>query len=421
MSMTNPLSKAAVGISMHNGLELTRRCLSALDPQKLTRFETLLADVRLASSTARRARLALVCWSGSAGGAEFFSADLAVALRANGVDPGVVIVGADGPVSDRLDVVGIPRSTLRLRRGSQVLLHPRQLAKAVTAAGEDGAILQSDGYLAAALRVGGYAGPIVAVQHGAVLLRASLPLWRRLLREVDQLSGIGAIDALVAVSHHALRTASRHPHPRRMLTIHNGVDVHRFRPSDRRARSAGLTVGFAGRLIRGKGADVLLHALAAIGDLSVQTEIAGDGPERSSLESLARRLGIAAHVRFRGFVDDMPAFWRACDVAVVASHTESFGLVAIEAMASGLPVVATANGALPEIVTHGRTGTIVPVDDPVSLAKALEAYATDPGLRDEQGRRGRADCELRFGINRCARAYMKVFGSLSACPEGVDR
>jgi glycosyltransferase involved in cell wall biosynthesis len=369
---------------------------------------------------ARPLRLALVCWTGNMGGAEVFAADLAVALRAKGIAPGVVIAGRDGPITDRLDAAGIPRRTLGLRRGSQVLLHPRRLAAAVAAAGEDGAILQSDGYLAAALRVGGYRGRIVAVQHGAALLRTWMPAWRRILREADQLSGLRAIDALVAVSDSALRVAARHPHPSRMLVIHNGIDVERFRQRPPSAQEAGLVVGFAGRLIEGKGADVLLRALAHIPDDTLRAEIAGDGPERSELELLARRLGIAPRVRFRGLVTDMPSFWQECDVAVVPSrppHVESFGIVAIEAMASGLPVVATANGALPEIVDDGRTGTIVPAGDPDALATALDAYAAHPYRRVEEGRHGRADCERRFGIERSARAYVDLFGAIRADEE----
>jgi glycosyltransferase involved in cell wall biosynthesis len=374
-----------------------------------------LRRARTTGTPARRLRLALVCWSGHVGGAETFAVDLGIALQANSVDPSAVIVGADGPVSDRFGAAGIPCSTLRLRRGSHVTLHPRLLAKAVTAAGGDGAILQSDGYLAAALRAGGYRGRIVAVQHGAVMQRPGVPMWRRIVREVDQLSGIFALDALVTVSNSAMRTALRHPHPRRTLSIYNGVDLGRFQPAENRAVRSGFTVAFAGRLIRGKGADVLLRALARMADSSTKAEIAGDGPERSSLESLAQRLGISARVRFRGVLADMPAFWRACDVAVVPSRQpliESFGLTAVEAMSSGLPVIAARNGALPEIVADGRTGTIVPEADPVSLAAALDAYAADPQLRAEHGRRGRVDCEHRFDIDRCARAYLELFHSL---------
>jgi glycosyltransferase involved in cell wall biosynthesis len=356
-----------------------------------------------------------VCWSGHVGGAETFFADLAIALRSRGVDPGAVIVGPDGPVSSRFDAAGIRRTTLWFERGSRVLRRPRRFAEAVTCAGEDGAILQTDGYLAAALRAGGYPGTIIAVQHGAVMHRPWLSLRRRLIRELDQLSGVWALDALVAVSNSAMRVALRHPHPRRTLSIYNGVDVRRFRPIERSIDNSGLIVGFAGRLINGKGTEVLLYALRQIEDQSLTVEIAGDGPERRALESLTHRLGITSRVRFRGLVADMPAFWQGCDIAAVPSHpphVESFGLVAVEAMAAGLPVVAASNGALPEIVQDGRSGTIVPENDPASLAEALEMYAADRECRARHGREARADCEQRFGIDRCASAYVELLHAL---------
>jgi len=325
-----------------------------------------------------------VCWSARVGGAEVLAADLAVALRERGAEPGVVVVGADGPIRDRLEAASIPSTTLGLARGSHVLLHPRRLARAVADAGKDGAILQSDGYLAAALRAGGYRGRIVAVQHGAVLLRPWMPARRRILRELDQLSGVPALDALVVVSESSRRTALRHPHPRRMTTIHNGIDLRRFRVRPPEAQRGGLVVGFAGRLIEGKGAAILLHALARIHDESMSAEIAGEGPARGGLESLAHRLGIATRVRFRGLVGDMSAFWQGCDLAVVPSHpphVESFGIVAIEAMASGLPVVAAGAGGVTDLVEDGRTGMLFPPEDGAAMAWQVERVLADQRLQ----------------------------------------
>src|SRR5262249_59156644 len=118
------------------------------------------------------------------------------------------------------------------------------------------------------------------------------------VRELDQLSGLWAIDALVAVSDTALKAARHHPHPERTLRIYNGVDLKRFRPACQRTPRGPIVIGFAGRLVRGKGADVLVRSLARSSDLSITALVAGDGPDRTLLEALARRTGIASQVVF---------------------------------------------------------------------------------------------------------------------------
>lgn len=367
------------------------------------------------ATTGRRLRLAFVLWSGNIGGAEMLSAELATAIRTQNVDVSALIVGQGRQISRRLEANGISFCALGFRRGSRVLVHPRRLARAATRLGSDGVVLQGGGYLAAALRAGGYRGRIVAVEHGALMNRMQLPAWRRAFRVLDHLSGVWAVDALVAVSDSAMLSVRDHPHPEEILCIYNGVDVERFRPldADPSARRH-LTIGFAGRLIEGKGADDLIRSLTAMESGAAVVRIAGDGPERRQLKALARDLGTEERVSFVGTCLDMPAFWRGCDVAVVPSrrpHIESFGLVAAEAMACGLPVVATANGALPELVEDGHTGMIVPESEPRALAAALDAYVASPELRILHGRRGRARAEDRFSIDRCAQAYVELFRS----------
>jgi D-inositol-3-phosphate glycosyltransferase len=103
----------------------------------------------------------------------------------------------------------------------------------------------------------------------------------------------------------------------------------------------------------------------------------------------------------------MPEFWNSVSVAVVPSHRESFGLVALEALACGVPVVATAVGGLPEIVVDGETGILVPPRDPESLAKALLALLTDEQRRQRlaDGARRRAE---RFSLNRRSRNLLQL-------------
>ncbi|HEY4928811.1 MAG TPA: glycosyltransferase [Acidimicrobiales bacterium] len=168
-----------------------------------------------------------------------------------------------------------------------------------------------------------------------------------------------------------------------LVVLPLGVDVERFRPIDRGPPSARLRVGFVGRLIPHKGVDVLLEAVTPDDRLSV--DIYGDGPEAGNLSALAGRLGITHRVSFHGHVDEseLPALYPGLDVLAVPSvpvpgWIEQFGRVVVEAQASGVPVVASASGALPEVV--GDRGLLVPPGDSVALRAALGRLLDEPGL-----------------------------------------
>jgi glycosyltransferase involved in cell wall biosynthesis len=170
------------------------------------------------------------------------------------------------------------------------------------------------------------------------------------------------------------------------------------------------------RLVPGKGVDDLLIASTSILGQGGRLRIAGDGSERTKLEVLAMQLGVRSQVEFLGWVVDPNAFWSSCDVAVVPSHelVESFGLAALEAMASGRPVVATRNGGLSELVAEDEVGLIVPPGDTGALAAALQRYMDDAGLRTAHGLAARTRSEARFDIRRCARSYLALFDDREA-------
>ena len=143
-------------------------------------------------------------------------------------------------------------------------------------------------------------------------------------------------------------------------------------------------------------------------------KIAGAGDQALQLRALARDLGISDQVGFEGVVENMPAFWSACDVAVVPTRRpllESFGLTACEAMACGVPVVVTANGALSEVVSDGATGVVVPEGSPSVLSRVLDDYVADRALREAHGRAGRARCLEQFDIAASASEYAQLFGA----------
>lgn len=362
-------------------------------------------------------RIAAVLWSGTIGGAETFTADLCRAMRDLGASPEILFVTSGEPLSARLDAAALPHSSLGLSRGRKVIRHPRTLAKAVTALGPDGALVSDGGYLAAALRIGGYRGPIVAVVHSATVELGEMTLRDRLVGPLHRGAGFWASDIDVAVSDFVLHHLRGRFRRGRLVRIYNGVDLDLYRNHSRFIDSP-PKIGSAGRLIRGKGVDVLLRSFAAAGVAreGVQLRIAGDGPARYELQRLAVELRLAGVVEFIGWTVDMPSFWRDCDIAVIPSDgcVESFGMSAVEAMACARPLVVTASGALPELVDDGVTGLVVPRGDARALREALVTLIRDPEKRQAVGRAARARCEQQFDILDCAATYLDLFHEVRA-------
>ena len=144
---------------------------------------------------------------------------------------------------------------------------------------------------------------------------------------------------------------------------------------------------FVGRLVPYKGVDVLLDAMAGLNAVAL---IVGEGPQRTSLEAQADRLGVTNRVRFLGAVTDqeLAALYRACDVFVLPSVTrqEAFGVVQLEAMAAGKPVVSTDLGTgVGWVNRHGETGYVVPPRDSRALEQAIRGLLDDPDLRRSMG------------------------------------
>jgi glycosyltransferase involved in cell wall biosynthesis len=358
--------------------------------------------------------ITFVLWSGDLGGAQSLTAELASAMRRRGLRVSVVFVTRSEPLSQHLESLDVPFAALGLSRGRAVLRHPRKIARLVEEMGGDCALVISSGYLAAALRVGGYGGAILAVEHGTILQVEGLPFVRRLIRRLDRASGLWACDSEIAVSEFVRGVLVRRRHVEPLLCIQNGVDLERFRPASAdpaRARSDELVVGCAARLVPGKGVADLLRGLAlGPGSERVVVQVAGEGPERPALEALAAALGLDERARFLGYVPDMPAFWRSCDVASVPTRelVESFSIAAVEAMACAIPVIATRRGALPDVVVDGVTGTLVDAGDVDGLGAAIGAYASEPALRQAHGAAARERCEELYGIERTAAAYARV-------------
>jgi glycosyltransferase involved in cell wall biosynthesis len=229
----------------------------------------------------------------------------------------------------------------------------------------------------------------------------------------------------IAISDHVAQFIREARIPRledAVQVIPHGVDVHGPVSERRRDRSrtalklgrADIAVGIASRLIPGKGHALLLDAFAraAERDPRLRLLIAGDGPLRSPLEGYAGRRIQAGRVHFLGFVDDIESFMNACDFLVFPTLPElgeGFGLAALEAMAAGRPVVATAVASVPEIVVHEETGLLIEPADPMQLCDGMVTLAENPGLRKRMGMNAAERARDRFSAVRMVEATRAVY------------
>jgi glycosyltransferase involved in cell wall biosynthesis len=171
--------------------------------------------------------------------------------------------------------------------------------------------------------------------------------------------------------------------------------------------------GFVGRLTRQKGVDVLLRAFARVEKEipSARLVLAGDGPERKSLVALARSLGLR-RVAFLGWRSNAADVLADVDLLAMPSRWEGFGLVALEAMALGKPVVASNVSALPEIVVPGETGLLVPREGAAELADALQVLLSDRERAERMGRAGRARAKKEFTVKGMAQRTAEIYRDL---------
>jgi glycosyltransferase involved in cell wall biosynthesis len=140
----------------------------------------------------------------------------------------------------------------------------------------------------------------------------------------------------------------------------------------------------------------------------VRLRILGDGDLQSDLRALAQRLSITDAVSFEGFSLDTPAFLANTDVYVISSLSEGLPLTLLEAMAAGVPVVATAVGGIPEVIDKAKSGWVCPPNNPEALADAMRQALLAPDLATI-GARGRAAAKKSFSIQRMARDYEDLY------------
>ena len=195
--------------------------------------------------------------------------------------------------------------------------------------------------------------------------------------------------------------------PARVALVYNGVDadgIASAAPAALGLPADALAIGFAGRLDPQKGADLLPDIWERIHPRlpNAHLVIVGQG---SCEKEMRRRMEGSPRVHWLGFRRDVPAILRALDLLVVPSRTEAFGLAAAEAMAAGVPVVASTAGGLPEVVMDGETGVLVPPEDPAAVAEAVVSLAGDADARRRLGDAGRERVRRHFSLDAVLDGY----------------
>jgi len=231
---------------------------------------------------------------------------------------------------------------------------------------------------------------------------------RRLVTSADWVSCV-SVSVLTATRMMLPNTACR------SSVVYNGLDIPAVVPKGAPADVPQLLC--LGRLKARKGFDLALTAFASIIQRfpQVRLVVAGDGPERPSLERQAARLGIAGVVDFIGWVDpgDIPKVVAKATAVVMPSRHEPFGLVALDAALMARPIVASRVGGLAEVVTHRETGLLVEPEDSAGVAEALAFLLENHDLAAEMGRVARERAQEVFSWNRCVSGYDELYQKLA--------
>jgi glycosyltransferase involved in cell wall biosynthesis len=374
----------------------------------------VLASKRDVRPTVRRRKIAVYVPALVGGGAERVAAVLASGLFAAGHEATLIVDFEASRNNDFVDP-NVERVTLAGSHGTDVTRLARFLAERrpdiALAIGASTNVKLVLAHLLARAR-SHTPTQIILSYHGSstigrgLLGWAAYPLAPLLTRYAARTVSVS--DALTA---HLVR--DWHGANARIARIYNPVPIDRAKPAvDEAALMARPPAVIAvGRLSAEKDFPTLIRAMANLARSDARLVICGEGPEREALQSLAQRLGFADRLELRGYVADPWSAYAQARCFALCSQSEAFGNVVVEALASGLPVVATDCGGPAETLDGGRFGALVPVGDAAALGDAITHALDHPGDPAPRIRRAR-----EFSTERIVARYLALFESvLSAC------
>lgn len=221
----------------------------------------------------------------------------------------------------------------------------------------------------------------------------------------------------VVVADH-LRDCFNIPH-HRCMTIHNGIQISEQLADELEHKitddSKAPVIGWVGRMVPVKGLSTLLKAVAEIAwTPSPALLLVGDGPERLSLELLARTLGISERVHFQGFVENARPLYKQMDLFALPSHHEGIPIALLEALGAGLPVVASSVGGIPQVLGSSGAGVLIDSTSPSVWGKAITELLKDRHKMEVLGKCARRHIETNFSVEGMADRYVAMYESISA-------
>jgi glycogen synthase len=254
--------------------------------------------------------------------------------------------------------------------------------------------------------------PLVVTLQGELTMDANQLFQRQESARELYRDALASADTITACSQQTLNQAEEFfgrklAHKARV--VFNGVRLEDFQSALPVSRPRPFIFAI-GRHVPQKGFDILLRAFAQAGAATHDLLIAGDGPERAALESLAKKLKLGSAIEFLGNVDHPTAvnYYSGCSFFVLPSRHEPMGIVNLEAMAAGKAVIAAKVGGVPELVLDGQTGLLVPPENPTALADVMTKLTTDSDLRQRLGAAGRRRVEM-FSWSALADQYEKIY------------
>lgn len=340
----------------------------------------------------------------------------------------VAVACPDGELGSRLDQAGVYRIPISGKDVSfSVKLIP-ELCRAIAREKPD--VVHTHSSLSARIASRMLRVPVVYTKHNLVRIPGPSgrvpPSFGPVRRAINGAAARLLADKIIAVSEGVYRDLVESGiNPRMVVAIPNGIDLKPFRPRlyrDGGAKRSEVVVGTVARLHPQKGLDVLVEAARTVvrAQPGIRFIIGGTGPMESELRSKIASARLDPYVKLCGFVHDVPAFLEKLDIYVLSSHYEGLPLAVLEAMAAGLPVIATNVGGVPEAVVDGVTGILVPPGQPTALAHAIVRLAIDPELAYNMGSQGRRRAEELFDARLMAERTVEVYRSI-CCPGRFQR